>query len=261
MISVEAPQAKSAPMTAQRRKLIPRQMRKANVGESERAVSVAAGAILMAFGLKRRSLAGLLVAGVGGALTHRGVTGYCHLNHALGVDTAQERGIHVEQAFLINRTPEELFAFWRDFSKLPQFMQHLLRVDVFGDKHSHWVAKAPNFLGGIVEWDAEITREEPNSLIAWHSMPGSDVENSGEIRFARAMGDRGTEVHVTLEYNPPAGRLGHWVAKLFGEAPWRQTRDDLRNFKRLMETGEIPTIVGQPQGTCTGVGKRATESR
>jgi len=70
------------------------------------------------------------------------------------------------------------------------------------------------------------------------------------------MGDRGTEVHVFMDYVPPAGKLGHLVATLFGEAPRRQMREDLRNFKRLMECGEIPSINGQPRGTCTGRGAR-----
>jgi uncharacterized membrane protein len=91
-------------------------------------------------------------------------------------------------------------------------------------------------------------------------MPGSEVDTAGEIRFERAMGDRGTMAHVTMDYVPPAGRLGHFIAAMLGENPKRVVREDLRNFKRLMEVGEILTIIGQPQGTCTGDGKRYTES-
>ena len=69
------------------------------------------------------------------------------------------------------------------------------------------------------------------------------------------MGDRGTEVHVFIDYVPPAGRLGHWVASLLGQNPRRVVREDLRNFKRIMEIGEIPTIIGQPHGTCTRPGR------
>jgi uncharacterized membrane protein len=239
-----------------------------NVGQNERTVSVAAGAILAAMGLARRSIPGMLIAGVGGALVYRGVTGRCPMYESMGLDTAHpksadgdveeeidERGIHVEQAYLINKSAEELYQFWRNFENLPRIMTHLQSVKVLDDRRSHWVATAPRIIGGKVEWDAEITSDEPNSRIAWRSMPGSEVDHIGEIRFSKAMGDRGTEVHVSMEYVPPAGKLGHWIATLFGESPRRKMRDDLRNFKRLMETGEIPTIIGQPHGTCTGEGE------
>jgi uncharacterized membrane protein len=239
------------------------------VGSSERAISVTAGSILALAGLSRASLPGLLIAGVGGAMIFRGATGHCPAYEALGVDTARQsgnegspekqiadRGIHVEQAYLINRSPEDLYHFWRDFENLPGIMTHLQSVQVLDERRSHWIARAPKIAGGKVEWDAEITRDDPNQLIAWRSLPGSQIDCTGQIRFSKAMGDRGTEVHVFMDYVPPAGRLGHWVATIFGEAPRRQMRDDLRNFKRLKETGEIPTIIGQPRGTCLGRGKR-----
>ena len=241
-----------------------------NVGNNERIVSVAAGSILALAGLSRRSLPGLITAAIGGALIYRGTSGNCPVYGALDINTAEagsqtpqqledqldSRGIHVEQAFLINRSPEELYQYWRNFENLPRIMTHLQRVTVFDDRRSHWAAKAPRLAGGSVEWDAEITADEPNRRIAWRSLPGSDIECAGEIRFAKAMGDRGTEVHVFMDYVPPAGKVGHWIATLFGEAPRRQMRDDLRNFKRLMEIGEIPTVAGQPRGTCTGQGTR-----
>jgi uncharacterized membrane protein len=244
-----------------------------NVGQSERAVSVAAGTILTLTGLSRRSIPGLFIAAVGGAMAYRGVTGHCPAYGAMGVDTARpqqsrgrqsqeetfENGIHVEQAFLINRSPEDLYKYWRNFENLPRIMTHLESVRVMDDRRSHWVVEAPKIAGGKVEWDAEITRDEPNNLISWRSLPGSEVETRGEIRFSKAMGDRGTEVHVFMDYVPPGGRLGHWVATLFGSSPRRLLRDDLRNFKRIMEVGEILTINGQPKGTCTGVGERYSE--
>ena len=234
----------------------------------ERAVSIAAGAVLAALGVRRHSIPGVLIASLGGAMVYRGVSGHCDMYQAMGVDTAHagdghaveqrtaERGIHVEQAYLINRPPETLYQYWRNFSNLPNIMTHLQKVEVRDDRLSHWVASAPTIAGGSVEWDAEITADEPNSRIAWRSLPGSEIDTVGEIRFMPGMGDRGTEVHVSMDYVPPAGRIGHWLATLFGESPWRQMRHDLRNFKRLMETGEIITISGQPRGSCTGLGNR-----
>jgi len=102
----------------------------------------------------------------------------------------------------------------------------------------------------------EITEDETDTLIAWRSLPGADVDNAGRVTFSRALGDRGTEVHVSMSYVPPAGRLGDWIAKLFGKSAKQQIREDLRKFKSVMEVGEAPTIEGQSRGTCTGSGKR-----
>jgi uncharacterized membrane protein len=238
-----------------------------NVSEGERMVSAAAGAILALQGLARRDITGVLIATVGGALVYRGATGHCSMYQTLGVNTAQEgvgrqressAGVHIVESFLINKSPEELYSFWRNFENFPQFMSHLESVQKIDDKRSHWVAKAPMIYGGSVEWDAEITADEPNSRIAWRAMPEGDVQHQGSVRFQRALGDRGTMVHVDLDYHPPAGQVGRWVAKLFGEEPEMQIRDDLRKVKRLMEVGEVPTIEGQPRGTCMGRGRRVS---
>ena len=155
--------------------------------------------------------------------------------------------LHVERSIIINRSPEELYRFWRDFSHLPECLQHLQRVDVRDDRHSHWVTKAPG--GTTVEWDAEIINEVENELIAWQSVGDTHVPNAGSVRFMPA--EQGaTEVRVTLNYDPPGGKIGEIIAKVFGESPDQQVRDDLRRFKQLMETGELATIEGQPRGTC-----------
>jgi uncharacterized membrane protein len=234
-----------------------------NVSQGERVVSVAAGSILALLGLGRRDLPGLLIASVGGALAYRGTTGHCHVYDAIQINTTgthetpsrlqeADKGVHVTASFLINKSPEVLYSFWRNFENLPQFMSHLESVRMNDDQTSHWVAKAPSIYGGTVEWDAELVAEEPNSYISWRSIPGSDVNNSGSIKFTRALGDRGTNVRVDLRYEPPFGQVGRWIAKLFGEEPEQQIQDDLRRFKRLMELGEIPTLDGQSHGTCRG---------
>ncbi|MEZ0264660.1 MAG: SRPBCC family protein, partial [Phycisphaerae bacterium] len=146
------------------------------------------------------------------------------------------------------------FAFWRDFSNLAKFMKHVQVAKAVDDKHSHWKVDGP--LGMSVEWDAEIINEEQDKLIAWRSLGGSLVDNAGSVRFADAPGDRGTEVTVTLDYIPPAGRVSSYLAKLMGRDADQMIREDLRRFKRLMETGEVPTIEGQPIGNCAGSGDR-----
>jgi uncharacterized membrane protein len=154
--------------------------------------------------------------------------------------------IRVAQSVTINRSPEELYRFWRDFQNLPRFMKHLESVRATGDRRSHWAAKAP--AGRTVEWDAEITEDRPNELIAWRSLEGSDVDSVGSVRFERAPGGRGAIVRVEMRYSPPAGRVGATVAKLLGEGPEWKIKDDLRRFKQIMEAGEIITTEGQPAG-------------
>lgn len=226
-----------------------------NVSDPERWLSAIGGGALTAFGLLRGQWSGYVLASLGGALVWRGITGVCPMYKSMGISTASEQsqGIDVEQTIIINRSQEELYTFWRNFENLPQFMNHLESVTIKSDKRSHWVAKAP--AGTTVEWDADITDERANEYIAWHSQPGADVENGGFVEFTPATGGRGTLVRVRLTYNPPAGKLGALVAKLFGEEPDQQISEDLRRFKRIMETGEIATTEGQSHGERSALGK------
>jgi uncharacterized membrane protein len=233
-----------------------------NVGKQERMISAGAGAFLTLYGLKRLRLSNLVLVGLGAMLLKRAATGQCNVYAALGLNTAEgegaepheyfERGIHIEESFTIMKSPEELYNFWHQFENLPKFMMHLNSVKTIDAKRSHWVAQGP--AGMNVEWDAEIINDEPNRTIAWRSLGGADVDNAGSVTFRPAAGDRGTEVSVTLDYIPPMGKAGAMVAKLFGRDADQMIREDLRNFKRLMETGEIPTTQGQPRGTCDGGG-------
>ena len=229
-----------------------------NVGHLERVVSAVAGGALAVAGLRMRSLPGLLVAALGGGLVYRGVTGHCPAYQSLGVNTADDsapplpeqyfhHGIHVEESMTIDRTPWDLYSFWRNFENLGRFMYHVESVKVLDEKRSHWAVRAP--AGSTVEWDAEIINDEPNALIAWRSLAGASVDNAGSVRFVPGVAGRGTEVKVVIDYIPPGGHLGKWVAGLFGKDPADQIREDLRRFKRLMETGEVPTTEGQPTGT------------
>jgi uncharacterized membrane protein len=138
----------------------------------------------------------------------------------------------------INRPVRELYDFFRDFSNLPHFMENVVSIDVRDAKVSHWVVKAP--AGATMAWDARITQEEQDRLIAWTSEPGADVANSGRIEF-RDAGERGTVVTATIAYDPPGGVVGKLIAKMFQREPAIQARRDLRRFKQLMETGEVAT--------------------
>lgn len=226
-----------------------------NISGNERLISCVGGGALALYGFyrfTRGGLGGALLAVIGAGLVYRGATGHCDFYAAIGVNTAKGKGrrasvkhgagIKVEKIVTINKPAEELFRFWRDFENLPRFLNHLESVRVIDRSRSHWSLAAA---GMTVEWDAEIINEEPNELIAWRSLEGAQIPNAGSVRFEKAPDSRGTEVKVSLEYAPPAGKLGAFVAKLFGEEPERQIEEDLRRFKQLMETGEMAWSDGE----------------
>jgi uncharacterized membrane protein len=226
-----------------------------NISRMEKYLSTGLGAALGLAGLSRGRLPGLLLVVGGGSLLYRGLTGHCHLYDTLGIDTAEhqeataipaQQGEHVEKAVAINRPVEELFAFWRDVSNLPQVMPHIKRVEELSSKRSRWTADG--LFGRELQWEAEISNERPNELIAWRSLPGSDIETAGSVRFKPLGHDRGTEVRLSLKYNPPGGKLGAMIATLSGRGLNQEVTEDLRNLKRRMEAGEIPTAQSTKVG-------------
>ena len=156
------------------------------------------------------------------------------------------RGTHIETSITINKSPGELYSFWRDFRNLPLFMKNLESVTESDDAHSHWVVKGIG--NSRIEWDAEVYNEIENELIAWRSLEAADVVNAGSVRFEKAPGGRGTYLRVTVNYNPPAGKIGATVAQLFGSEPAQIIKEDLRRLKQMLETGEIATVDGQSSG-------------
>ena len=155
----------------------------------------------------------------------------------------------VTVSLMIDRSPEDLYSYWRKFSDFPSFMKHVISVKPTGERQSHWVVTGP--FGTTVEWDAEITEDQPNELIAWRSVEGSDVDHSGQIRFEQAPGGRSTMVTVEMHYGPPGGALASAVSAWFGEDPNQSIKMDLRRFKQVMETGEVITTEGQSAGRST----------
>lgn len=223
-----------------------------NVGRTERLISGVAGAAMIGYGLgKRRLRAILLPLGIG--LIRRAVTGHCEVNRALGRNSArpegrtdalvgleQGGGTKIEQAVVVNRPRDELFHFWRQLDNLPRFMDNLESVTVLDQRRSHWVAKGP--VGTRVEWDAEIHNEIEDEIIAWRSLPGSDIDQAGSVQFTPAHGG-GTDVRVVMRYAAPAGKAGDAIAHLLGDDPERQVADDLRRFKQVMEANETASFT------------------
>jgi uncharacterized membrane protein len=157
----------------------------------------------------------------------------------------------IETAVTIGRPAAELYAFWRRFENLPQFMRHLDQVTDLGGGRSHWVGKSP--LGFSVEWDAETVEDRPDQLISWRSLPGAQIHNAGTVFFDEAAAGRGTTVRVSMEL-ASAHPVGQAVGKVLAPMTERQVTEDLRRFKQLMETGEIPTTDGQTHGARSFLG-------
>lgn len=229
-----------------------------NITRAERIASAIGGGLLAAMGLQRRSATGIAMALIGGDLLRRGITGHSYAYEAMGVRTAPrgqgaettsvpyELGVRVDQAVTIARPRNEVYQFWRSVTNLPRFMKNLVSVSTYEGGRSHWVAKGP--AGRTVQWDAVIHNERPNEMIAWRSLPGSDVDHAGSVWFKDAPGGRGTEVSVELQYNPPAGALGAIFASLWGKEPGQEIQEDLHRLKELLELGEVLTVEGQPSG-------------
>jgi uncharacterized membrane protein len=222
------------------------QEQQAGISDKERWASIIGGSAMVLMGLQKRSLRGVLTAIAGGSLAYHGAKADKSLTEKVGDAVGVNKSIKVEKTVTINKSAEELYTYWRDFENFPNFMKHVESVKVIDIRRSHWVAKAP--LGQTVEWDADIVNDQPNQLIAWASIDGADIENSGFVRFTPAPGNRGTEVKVVMEYDIPGGMMTAALAKLFGEEPEQQIGDELNRFKQLMEAGEIATTEGQPRG-------------
>lgn len=207
-----------------------------------------AGVALILLGLGRRSPFSILLAAVGGALVYRDWKSG-ELRNALfgnsisyekGMPTQQtlahSQGIRVEQAVTVNRSPQDLYLFWRNLQNLPRVMSYLESVQVLSPMRSHWVAKTPT--GMQVAWDAEIINDVKNERIGWRSIEDADVPNAGSVTFEPAPGGRGTVVTVNLKYDLPMGPLGTAVAKLFGSDPEQMIAQDLHRFKAMIETNQ-----------------------
>ena len=219
-----------------------------NVSSTERWLSLAAGTYLTTCGIsgKGPGIASLLT---GGYLLYRAATGNCPGYQCLGVSMSDStaknsaiaagHGSRVDCSITVMKSAAEVYRFWRDFENLPRFMTHLIDVDTTSDGQSLWTAEGP--LGLKVSWEAKIVSDIPNRIISWKSLPGADVDTAGSVHFEEQPHGRGTDVRIELKFAPPAGKFGSAIAALFGKSPQKQIQEDLRRFKQILETGEIPT--------------------
>ena len=217
-----------------------------SIRQLENWTALSSGTLLLLFGAARRDRVGVCAALASAPLLYRGLTGEWPIANGKRTDTrvalAGNRGLHVREAIRLEVPLEDVYRFWRRLDNLPRFMAYLDSVTESSDgTHSRWVARGP---GGVsVAWDAEIINDVENEILAWRSLPESDIVTAGSVNFARARGGRATEVIVNLQYAPPAGRGGAALAWLFGRAPSQTIREDLRRFKQLLEAGELARMV------------------
>lgn len=213
-----------------------------NVGPTDRIMSITAGTVMLVSALtsKRVGRINLLLSGY---FLFRGVTGHClAYKHLLHTDTLEEPSEHltIRATVNINRSPAEVYSFWRRLENLPLFMEHLETVSQIDNKLSEWRAKVP---GGIttISWRANILKEIPDRHISWHSLPNSDIENYGTVNF-RESGNNMTQVDTEISYRAPGGVIGENLGKLLSPVFKNMVKRDIKNLKEYMETGNNPTI-------------------
>jgi uncharacterized membrane protein len=216
-----------------------------SLADAENWLAFGTGAMLLLVGASRRSAVGACLAVSSAPLLYRGITGRWpdvlnvdvephHTKTALGGN----RGVQVRASARLEVPVGEVYRFWRRLDNLPRVMRHLNRVTETPGGRSRWVAAGP--AGLAVEWDAEIINEVENQVLAWQSLPGSDIVSAGSVNFDAVRGGRSTQVSVHLQYAPPAGKAGALFASLFDREPSQTIREDLRHFKQMLEAGEIP---------------------
>jgi len=214
-----------------------------NLELQERWASIIGGGALIGFALSKRTPAMSVLAALGADLVYFGVNGHSLLcsklfarnggSRGASASIGYKEGIRVDNSIVIEQPRERVYAFWRKLENLPRVMRHLQKVTDIGGDRSHWVAQGPG--GKMVEWDAEIINDEPNELIGWRSLPGSEISSAGSVHFNSARGGSGTRLTVELQYDPPGGVVGATVAKLLGADPADQIPEDLKRFKQWIE--------------------------
>lgn len=206
-----------------------------DTSNNKRILTAAGGAFLTVLGLKRGGLLGMIAAAAGGTLLYKGASGKWPLDDLSSIENGE---IDVSTSLVIDKPKDVLYSYWRNLENLPNFMKHLEEVEEITSDKSRWVARIPGGLGKL-EWEAEIVMEEKNSLLVWRSLPDSEIQNSGEVRFEDGPGGIGTRVRTRISYQPPAGEIGELAAKFLNPAFSEIIKSDLRHFKEFMETGSF----------------------
>ncbi len=234
-----------------------------NLNGVERLFSGFMGGWLVARGLRKGGVFGLLELAAGGMAIARGGSGQCNAKRALSPtlyenQVADEhhwgRARALSKSITVNRPREEVYRYWRDFSNMPTFMEFIERVEARDDHHAHWVARVP-MLDKPIEWDTYVTEDIPGERLAWMSEPTAPVRNLGWVTFRDAPNGSGTEIQAVVAHEVPGGQLGYALARGVSTFTGFKAEQNLRRFKQLMETGEISTgqVNREPADKQTGI--------
>lgn len=230
-----------------------------NVGMPERVASAVVGGTLVGYGLARRSVRGLGLAAAGGALLARGVRGRSRLFRAFGVNTAEEganlagtgtEAMVVEQSITVDGSPEELAEYWRDPEQLSEIVGHFASVRQDETEVQHWHVEGPRGLSA--SWESRLVEDRPEQLLRWTSVEGSSIPNEWSVWFKPSPAEDVTEVTLRVDFQPPGGPVGGMALERLGLVPKTLVGKALHRFKSLAETGEIPTLEGNPSGRGRG---------
>ncbi len=208
---------------------------------ASRGLATIGGGALGAYGLARRTPAGMALAAVGAALLARGVANQ-RLTQLIGVGP-DARTIVLQKTIDIDAPPETVFDAWEKYENFPRFMSHVLAVQDLGNLRSHWIVHGP--AGTRIEWHAVLTQHMRPHILAWESEPNAAFAHAGTIRLEPS--EHGTRVTVRMSYRPPAGALGQMLAVLLGSDPKQKLDDDLMRMKNFIESGIAPHDAARPQ--------------
>jgi uncharacterized membrane protein len=221
----------------------------------KRAGGLVIGTVLLLQGLRRQSVGGVVLAAVGAgvvARTLRGATESDQIDSSrlLSRSSQDEQPMAVSRSVTIDESPDELYEAWRDPETFTQIMGHFAEVTSTDEDRYHWTVHGP--AGMYPSWETQIVESRQGELIRWESPPEATVPNSGSVRFRPAAGDRGTVVTLSLDFDPPGGPVGNAVLKQLHVVPETLAGHALGRFKSLVESGEIPSLEGNPSGRGQG---------
>jgi uncharacterized membrane protein len=215
-----------------------------------RGASGALGLALLVRGLRRRSPRGVAMALAGGWLLSRTLPKRYRTRDEdeSGVGGGDSTG--VSRSVTIGKSADDLYEAWRDPTVFSAVMGHFAEVTPSTEDRFHWAVKAP--FGQVATWETRVAEAEPGEVVRWETPADPMLSNAGEVRFRDATGDRGTEVTLTLAFDPPGGALGDAALRRLDLAPRELAGVALSRFKSLVESGSIPTLDGNPSARGRG---------
>ncbi|MHB1022695.1 MAG: SRPBCC family protein [Acidobacteriaceae bacterium] len=194
-----------------------------------RVIAAGTGVELIGLGLSRRGNLGTAIGLAGSVLLGRSILNM-PLKEVVGV--GHEQGVLIQKTMRINATADELYEFWKNPENYPEVFPHVRKIVRESDQIYRWQISGP--AGVPLTWTGTITRQIPNKLVEWHSLPGAAIDNHGSIHLNTEKDGR-TQVHVRMSYTPPAGLLGHAFASLFGVDPKSLLDQDFVPLKAVFE--------------------------